>query len=140
MNRRRSTLLLLATVTALAFACRRRLPATAEALSSLALAIAAIDWHALRRAGVGAHVSGTTWWAIGTVVLGGMAALVARFVSRRTGHAGMAIAFPTSAVLLVATLAHAPWSVALGLGREDDGHAVVLHPATVLLHRLGCPW
>ncbi|MDQ1457330.1 MAG: hypothetical protein QOH28_2950, partial [Actinomycetota bacterium] len=103
-------------VTALAFACRRRLPATAEALSALAIAIAAIDWHALRRAGVGAHVSGTAWWAIGTVVLGGMAALVARFVSRRIGHAGMAIAFPTSAVLLVATFAHAPWSVALGLG------------------------
>ncbi len=102
-------------VTALAFACRRRLPATAEALSALAIAIAAIDWHALRRAGVGAHVSGTAWWSIGAVVLGGMAALVARFVSRRIGHAGMAVAFPTGAVLVVATFAHAPWSVALGL-------------------------
>jgi hypothetical protein len=102
-------------VTALAVACRRRLPSTAEALSALAMAIAAIDWHALRRAGVGAHVSGTAWWAVGAVVLGGMGALVARFVSRRTGHAGMAIAFPAGAVLVVATHAHAPWSVALGL-------------------------
>ena len=75
-------------VTALAVACRRRLPSTAEALSALAVTIAAIDWHALRRAGVGAHLSGTAWWAIGAVVLGGMAALIARFVSRRTGHAG----------------------------------------------------
>ncbi|HEY5076126.1 MAG TPA: hypothetical protein VIJ48_01360, partial [Acidimicrobiia bacterium] len=102
-------------VTALAVACRRRLPSTAEALSALAVTIAAIDWHALRRAGVGAHLSGTAWWAIGAAVLGGMAALIARFVSRRTGHAFMAIAFPTCAVLAVATWAHAPWSVALGL-------------------------
>src|SRR5262245_15599266 len=49
------------TTAALAVAARRRLRATSEALTGLAVLLALIDWYALRRAGVAPGTSAATW-------------------------------------------------------------------------------
>jgi len=41
-------------------------PATAEAFGGLALALALVDWYAVRRAGVAGSWSASAWWALGT--------------------------------------------------------------------------
>lgn len=47
---------------------RRRLPATAEVVGVLVLALAATDWYAVRRAGVAASIEPALWWSIGAAL------------------------------------------------------------------------
>jgi hypothetical protein len=110
--------LLLVAVTALsvggALALARRLPATAEAFTALSIALALIDWHALRRAGVSDSLSGTAWWAIGSVVVSAFAFALGNAVGRRTTRVTIALLLPLSLELTVGTVAGAAWSAALG--------------------------
>src|SRR6266545_4081082 len=97
-----------------AAACRRRLPATAEALGGLALALGLVDWYAVRRAGVAPGWSPTAWWALGTGAGAAVAAASARWlraqrlaaataggrVAAGGGWRPAALAFGAGAVLL----------------------------------------
>ena len=47
---------------------RRLLPATAEVVAVLMLALAATDWYAVRRAGFGASIDTALWWSIGAAL------------------------------------------------------------------------
>ena len=111
--------LLLAAVTIgatfLAVAAAHRLPATGEALSGLAIALAIIDCYALRRAGVGAGLSAVAWWSIGTAGVAGFAGALGSRTGPRTTRFAVATLLPVSAVLIVATACSAAWSVAIGL-------------------------
>ncbi len=91
----------------------RRLPATAEAFTALSIALAVIDWLALRRAGIAAGTSGTAWWAIGTLTVSTFAFALGRAVGRRTTRVAIALLVPLSLELVVATVAGAAWSGAL---------------------------
>ena len=77
----RALLLLGATVLAgvLAVWLRPRLRATAEVFSALTLVMLAIDWLAVRTAGVGAELDLPTWWAIGSGGIAAVALLAGRF-------------------------------------------------------------
>ena len=111
--------LLLAAVTIaatfLAVAAAHRLPATGEALSGLAIALAIIDCYALRRAGVGAGLSGVAWWSIGTAGVAGFAGALGSRTGPRTTRFAVATLLPVSAVLIVTTACSAAWSIAIGL-------------------------
>jgi hypothetical protein len=98
---------------AAAAAARRRLPATAEALGGLALALALVDWYAVRRAGVAGGWSATAWWALGTGAGAAVAAAAGRWLAWQ--RLAAALLAQVSAVLAVATTAHAPWTVGGGL-------------------------
>lgn len=98
---------------AAAAAAHRRLPATAEALGGLALAVLLVDWYALRRAGVGEGVAATTWWALGTGIAAAVAAGAGRWLAfQRPAAAALA---QVAGLLVVLELASAPWTVAAGL-------------------------
>jgi RNA polymerase subunit RPABC4/transcription elongation factor Spt4 len=93
---------------------RRGLPATGDALGGLALALVLVDWYALRRAGVAEGWSAPAWWALGTALDATVAALAARWLpAQRLAAAVLALA---SAVLVVDTVADAPWTLGVGLG------------------------
>ncbi len=94
-------------------AARRRLPATGEALGGLALALVLVDWYALHRAGMAGDWPVTAWWALGTAVGAGLAAGAARWL--RVQRLSAAVLAQASAVLVVATVADAPWTVGAGL-------------------------
>ncbi len=111
--------------TGLALALRRRLPASADAFTALAIGLVLIDWHALHRAGVGAEISGSTWWAFGSVVAASFAFVLGRAVGARTSRMAIAILLPLSVELLVPAVAGAAWSVALALGLISAAVAVV---------------
>jgi hypothetical protein len=96
-----------------AAAGRRRLPATAEALGGLALALGLVDWYAVRRAGVAPGWSPTAWWALGTGAGAAVAAASARWL--RAQRLAAAVLAQLSGVLVVATAADAAWTVAAGL-------------------------
>jgi hypothetical protein len=98
---------------AAAAAARRRLPATAEALGGLALALALVDWYAVRRAGVAGGWSATAWWALGAGAGAAVAAGAGRWLAWQ--RLAAALLAQVSAVLVVATTAHAPWTVGGGL-------------------------
>jgi hypothetical protein len=104
-----ATLLAVAT----AAAARRRLPATAEALGGLALALALVDWYAARRAGMAGDWPATAWWALGTGLGAAVAAAAGRWLAWQRPAA--ALLAQACAVLLVASLADAPWTVGAGL-------------------------
>ncbi len=110
--------LLLAGVTALcvtgAVGLRRRLPATAEAFTALSIALAVIDWQALRRAGLTAGTSTTASWAIGLFVVSMFAFGLGTVVGRRASRAAVGLLVPLGLELAVSTVAGAPWSAALG--------------------------
>ena len=110
--------LLLAGVTALcvtgAVGLRRRLPATAEAFTALSIALALIDWQALRRAGATAGMSATASWAVGSLVVSTFAFALGTVVGKRTSRAAVALLVPLGLELAVSTVGGAPWSVALG--------------------------
>jgi Domain of unknown function (DUF397) len=91
---------------------RRRLPATGEALGGLTLALVLVDWYALRRAGLAEGLPATAWWALGTAVGAGIAALAARWLPIQ--HLGAAALVQACAVLVVTTVADALWTVAVG--------------------------
>jgi hypothetical protein len=98
---------------AAAAAARRRLPATAEALGGLALALLLVDWYALGRAGVAGGMPATAWWAIGTgVAAAGAAGAGRRLTLQRPAAAVLA---QVAGLLAVLELASAPWTVAAGL-------------------------
>lgn len=101
--------------TGLAFALRRRLPASAEAFTALAIGMVLIDWHAVHRAGAGAHISGPTWWAWGSLVAAAYAFVLGHAVATRTTRVASAILLPLSAELLVPAVAGAAWSAGLVL-------------------------
>ena len=105
-----------------ATAHRRRLPATGEALGGLALALVLVDWYALRRAGVADDWSATAWWALGTAVGAAIAAGAARWLPLQ--RLAAAVLAEASAVLAVATIAHAPWTVGVGLALLAAASAV----------------
>jgi hypothetical protein len=67
----RALMLVAATIVAGAIAAwlRRRLKATAEVFAALALVMLAIDWLALRTAGVGRGLDLPTWWSIGSAAI-----------------------------------------------------------------------
>lgn len=119
--------LLLAAVTALcvggALALRRRLPATAEAFTALSIALAVIDWQALRRAGVTAGISATASWAVGSLVVSAFAFALGDAVGKRVTHVANAILVPLAVVLAVSTMAGAAWSFALGYALIAGGVA-----------------
>ena len=119
---------LLATVTGvftgLALALRRRLPASAEAFTALSIALALIDWQALRRAGLTSGNSTSASWAIGTGVVAGFAFVLGRAVRARSSRVAIAILLPLSLELFVGTVANAAWSGALGLAIIAAGMVV----------------
>ena len=121
--------LLLAAVTALcvggALGLRRRLPATAEAFTALSIALAVIDWQALRRAGVTAGISGTSSWAVGSLVVSAFAFALGSAVGKRVTRIANAILVPLAVVLAVSTVAGAAWSFALGYALIAGGVAFV---------------
>jgi len=98
---------------AAAAAARRRLPATAEALGGLALALALVDWYAVRRAGVAGGWPATAWWALGTGAGAAAAAGAGRWLAWQ--RLAAVLLAQVSAVLVVATVADAPWTVGGGL-------------------------
>lgn len=98
---------------AAAAAARPRLPATGEAFGGLALALLLVDWYAVRRAGIGGGWAATAWWALGTGIAAVVAAAAGRWLRlQRPAAAALAQA---SAVLVVATIADAHWTVGSGL-------------------------
>ena len=76
--------------TTIAIAVRKRLPATAEAFTALTIALAMIDWLALRRAGVASAMSAEAWWAIGSAVIGLLSLALGEVTARahRTARGG----------------------------------------------------
>jgi hypothetical protein len=98
---------------AAAAAARRRLPATAEALGGLALALALVDWYAVRRAGVAGDWPASAWWALGSGAGAAVAAGVGRWLAWQ--RLAAVLLAQVSAVLVVATVADAPWTVGGGL-------------------------
>jgi hypothetical protein len=120
---------------ATAAAARRRLPATAEALGGLALALALVDWYAARRAGVAGSWSATAWWALGAGAGAAVAAGAGRWLAWQRPAA--ALLAQAAAVLLVATVADAPWTVGGGLALA--GAAAAGGSATLAAHRAWRP-
>jgi hypothetical protein len=120
--------LLLAGVTTLcvgsALGLRRRLPATAEAFTALSIALALIDWQALRRAGLTAGMSDTASWMIGFLVVSAFALVLGTAVGRRTTRAANALLLPLALELALGTVAGAPWSGGLGLAFIAGGGAL----------------
>ncbi len=102
-----------AVVTALAVGLRRSLPATAEAFAGLAVVLVLVDVYAARRAGLAGGMSWQAWWAIGTALAAGFAALLGVLAGRRTTRFAVAALLPVSAELLIVRLADAEWSAAL---------------------------
>lgn len=95
-----------------AYGLLKRLPATAEALGGLTLALFLVDWFVLRKGGVGAGLSAETWWAIGTGMAAGLSVAAAPWL--RLQAVAAAVLVQVSAVLFVSRL-EADWAVALGL-------------------------
>ncbi len=95
-----------------AYGFLKRLPATAEALGGLSLALFLVDWFVLRKGGVAAGLSVETWWAMGTGMAAGLSAAAAPWL--RLQAVAAAVLVQTSAVLVVTRL-EADWTVALGL-------------------------
>ena len=95
-----------------AYSLHKRLPATAEALGGLTLALFLVDWFVLRKGGVGAGLSVETWWAMGTGMAAGLSVAAAPWL--RLQAIAAALLVQMSAVLVVTRL-DADWSVALGL-------------------------
>jgi len=110
--------------TGLAFALRRRLPASAEAFTALAIGLVLIDWHAVHRAGLGAQISGPTWWAWGSLLAAAYAFVLGHAVAERATRVASAILLPLCAELLVPAVAGAAWSAGLALATIST--AVVL--------------
>ncbi len=104
-------------VTALALGLRRRLPATAEAFAGLAIVLLLIDVYAARRAGFlgGSGVSWQVWWAVGTVVAAGFAAVLGLAVGRRTTRFAVAALTPLAPGLLALRIADTEWAAAMAL-------------------------
>jgi hypothetical protein len=96
-----------------AAAARRHLPATAEALGGLALALLLVDWYALGRAGVANDWPASAWWALGTGIAAATAAAAGRRL--RVQRPAAAALLQVSALLLVVTVADASWTAAVGL-------------------------
>jgi len=94
-------------------AARRRLPATAEALSGLTLALVLVDWYAARRAGVAGGWSDSAWWALGTATGAAVAAVAGRWLWVQRPLA--AVLAQGSAVLVVATITDLAWTAGVGL-------------------------
>jgi len=120
---------------ATAAAARRRLPATAEALGGLALALALVDWYAARRAGVAGSWSATAWWALGSGAGAAVAAGAGRWLAWQ--RLAAALLAQAAAVLLVATVADAPWTVGGGLALAAA--AAAGGSATLAAHRAWRP-
>jgi hypothetical protein len=94
-------------------AARRRLPATAEALSGLTLALVLVDWYAARRAGVAGGWSDSAWWALGTATGAAVAAVAGHWLWVQRPLA--AVLAQGSAVLVVATITDLAWTAGVGL-------------------------
>jgi hypothetical protein len=120
---------------AAAAAARRRLPATAEALGGLALALALVDWYAVRRAGVAGGWSATAWWALGAGAGAAVAAAAGRWLAWQ--RLAAVLLAQVSAVLVVATVADAPWTVGGGLALA--GAAAAAGSATLARRRAWRP-
>jgi hypothetical protein len=95
-----------------AYGLHKRLPATAEALGGLTLALFLVDWFVLRKGGAGAGLSVETWWAMGTGMAAGLSVAAAPWL--RLQAVAAAVLAQVSAVLVVTRL-DADWTVALGL-------------------------
>lgn len=80
---------------------RTRLPATAEVLATLALALVLTDWLALRRAGVADDWDPASWWALGTAVTAALAAAAGSHL--RAPRAVMAVSAQAAALLAFST-------------------------------------
>ena len=113
----RAALLVVLTVVSAgtASALRTRLPATAGAFTGLTIALALVDWQIVRRAGVAPGLSTAAWWAIGTAVVGAVAAGLARVAAPVPARRVIVLLIPASAVLVIDVTAGASWSVAFAL-------------------------
>jgi hypothetical protein len=95
-----------------AYGLLKRLPATAEALGGLTLALFLVDWFVLRKGGVGSGLSPEMWWAMGTGMAAGLSVATAPWL--RLQAVAAAVLVQVSAVLVITRL-DADWTVALGL-------------------------
>ena len=83
---------------------RRRLPATAEALSALGQLLVVVEWALLRQSGVESGLATETWWALGSLLIAaiglglGWRGLTA---GRVIGAAAAALALPLLISMLV---------------------------------------
>ena len=112
-------------VTGFAAALRRRMPATADAFAGLAITVALIDWYALRRAGVGAGMSGAAWWAAGTALVAVFAFALARNGATKPARIAVGVLAPVSALLVIDTFTGAAWSASMALSVLAAGLIVV---------------
>ena len=92
---------------------RRRLPATAEALGGLTLALFLVDWFVLRRAGLAGGLSDAAWWSLGTGVAAGLSMAAARWL--RLQAVAAAVLVQVSALLTVTRIAGHEWTLGLSL-------------------------
>ena len=106
----------------------RRLPATAEALGGLTLALFLIDWFVLRKGGVGDALSAPAWWAVGTAMAGGLALAAAPWL--RGQAIAAAVLVQVAALLFVLDVADAGWTIVLIL-------ALVAAPLAAVAGRIG---
>lgn len=92
---------------------RRRLRATAEALTGLTLALGLIDWYVVRRAGVGSGVDTATWWAIGTALIGSVALAGALVLELRSARLAGALLGLVAGAFTIAATTDATWTAAV---------------------------
>jgi hypothetical protein len=125
---------LLLTLTALvacgAAAAVRRLPATADVLGALAVALVLVDWLAASRSGLGAGHTTAVWWAWGTAGDAVLATVASRWL--RTAKVAGALLAVAAGVLAVVSVTSAPWARGIGLAAVMAGATAV---AAVLARR-----
>ncbi|MEP6624054.1 MAG: hypothetical protein ABJC79_06410, partial [Acidimicrobiia bacterium] len=101
----------------IAWTLRRRLAATAEALTALTIGLALVDWRALERTTLAHGTSTAAWWAIGLGALGIGTALLGRTSSLTVLRLTPSLALPATGtsglIALSPTLAQATLGVAL---------------------------
>ena len=92
---------------------RKCLPATAEALGGLTLALFLVDWFVLRQAGLAGGLSDAAWWALGTGMAAGLSTATALWL--RLQAVAAAVLVQISALLAISGVAASGWTLALGV-------------------------
>jgi hypothetical protein len=105
-------LVVIAVTCSVSFGLRKRLPATAEVVAVLTLALAGTEWYAIRRAGLAASVDTVWWWSVGSAL-----AAIGAFGAGRLGFRALLAVAPMP-YALAATL------VVVGLDLDRTGSAV----------------
>jgi hypothetical protein len=106
--------------TVVAVRLRRLLPATAEVVAVLTLALAATDWYAVRRAGLGASIDPALWWSIGAA-FGTVIAIGAGRLGFRSPRIVAPILGQLSLVFAFALLDEShEWAIAYAIGSASS--------------------